>query len=96
MKVLHFTVRGDSYSANEAGHIRRNDMPSLGFSPTWILLGVSTHHWHQSVKVPLAAIFADPKQMLKGYVWDRDHGATRTWMGSGNPRVTSAFTTEEK
>lgn len=83
------SVRG-SFDVNAQGHIRRCDMPEMGFSSSWLFLGVSHHHWNNHITASLQAIWKDPQIALNGIVWDRDHGTMRTWGGYKIPRITSA------
>lgn len=96
MKTLHFKFRDDFYRVNEEGHINTKNF--TGFSPTWIFLGGSKHHWSNWYHVSLKDAFDNPK-LLEGCLgWDKDHGTTRQWMGSYNgklPRITNVYVTEK-
>lgn len=74
-----FTISDGSeyYSVTFDGHIGR-----VNWSPTgdWRVLGLSYHHnsnrcvpW-ETIRSQLAA-----GEVLKGYLWDKDHGSTRRW-----------------
>jgi hypothetical protein len=95
MKILRFYCQRGYFDVNEAGMIKRLDMPEFKFSETWRFLGVSTHHWHNRVTVTLADIFDNPKLAIKGYVWDVDHGTMRQWGGGGDHRITQAWVRDE-
>uniref|UniRef100_A0A6M3LEA6 Uncharacterized protein n=2 Tax=viral metagenome TaxID=1070528 RepID=A0A6M3LEA6_9ZZZZ len=67
------------------------------FSEQWLFLGVSFHHWRTNIDLKLEDI-KDPKDLIKGLVWDVDHGTTRQWGGSyyGKiPRIVDAYFEEE-
>ena len=92
MAILHFQCRGEWFAVDEKGRIKGNGLAN--HSDGWLFLGVSKHHWSNSIDVRLADAFKDPKSLLKGLVWDRDHGTTRVWGGryAGKlPRVTAAY-----
>jgi len=92
MKILHFTFRGEFYQVNEYGHIKSNGSES--FSPTWIFLGGSKHHWNTSITVPLNMAFESPEKLEGCLGWDKDHGTTRQWAGQyvGNlPRIRNVY-----
>jgi hypothetical protein len=95
MKVLHFKFRDDYYQVNEEGHIKTQKL--TGFSPTWVFLGGSKHHWSNRINVSLKDAFDNPK-LLEGCLgWDKDHGTTRQWGGSYNgklPRISNVYVTE--
>jgi hypothetical protein len=96
MKTLHFQHRGQWFKVTEDGFIVRTDIDESEPSGQWLFLGVSTHHWHRHVTVTLEQAFSKPKSIVGGYVWDCDHGTTRTWGGSyyGKvPRITAAYVT---
>lgn len=95
MKTLHFTFRGEHYAVNEAGHIKANGLPD--FSPSWVFLGGSHHHWCKYVTVPLAEAFREPEKLNGCLGWDRDHGTTRIWGGmwAGRvPRIRGAYVSQ--
>lgn len=98
-KVLRFMFRGEWYTVSlapetlgqvmQGGNGCKFNLPH----PQWVILGVSTHHWHNHATVPLTADI-DPASLIGGYVWDVDHGTTRQWGGAGNgkiPRITQAY-----
>ncbi len=98
--ILRFECRGEWFSVNEKGGIRRDvfkDDPHYGeFSNDWILLGGSTHHWHRKITVPINKIIENPKLFIGCLVWDLDHGHVRQWGGKYQgklPRVTNAYIT---
>lgn len=96
MKVLHFTFRGQPYMVNESGHIMANGLNT--FSPTWIFLGGSNHHWSNRINVTLKDAFENPKLLDGCLGWDKDHGTTRKWGGSHHgklPRIVNAYVKEE-
>lgn len=79
VRFLRFTFRGERYDVNEKGEIRANGLKD--FSPTWIFLGGSKHHWSRRVTVTLSMAFENP-HLLNGCLgWDKDHGTTRQWGG---------------
>ena len=95
MKILHFSFRGTHYQVNEKGHIKANALND--FSPTWIFLGGSTHHWHNSVTIPLHEVFENPGKLNGCLGWDKDHGTIRCWGGSYGgklPRIKEAYVDE--
>jgi hypothetical protein len=90
--VLCFTHRGKNYQVNEDGMIKGPN--SNEFSSSWTFLGVSFHHWRQSIDVHWLDAFENPKSIIGGIVWDVDHGTTRKWGGQFHgklPRITNAF-----
>ena len=94
---LHIDVscRG-SYVINEDGYITQDtgNAKSVHFSNSWVFLGVSLHHWRKGIDVKVEEAFKDPSRLVKGIVWDIDHGTIRKWSGScyGRlPRVTRAW-----
>lgn len=91
---LHIEIRGEYYTIDKDGNITRDDMPNMESSDNWKFLGVSTHHWQNNVVHSFSAIWNEPQLAINGYVWDRDHGTTRTWGGKycGRiPRITKAW-----
>lgn len=90
-KILHFTFRGEYYEVNEDGAIKTTK--SGDFSPTWLFLGGTKHHWSNHVTISLKNAFENP-ELLNGCLgFDKDHGTTRQWAGSyyGKlPRITGA------
>ena len=94
-KYLHFEHRGDWYVVNHKGEIKSRNNGT--FSKNWIFRGVSTHHWSNHIDVNLAEAFKSPKSIIKGIVWDIDHGTHRTWGGSYGgkiPKVQAAHVDE--
>lgn len=79
MKTLSFFHRGDLYLVNERGEINANGIGR--FSPDWVFLGGSRHHWSNRIGVTLADAFRDPALLNGCLGWDRDHGTTRRWGG---------------
>ena len=79
MRELRFTFRGEEYRVNEEGHISANGIGQ--FSKEWVFLGGSCHHWCNSVSLPLAVAFENPKLLNGCLGWDRDHGTVRRWGG---------------
>ena len=94
-QILNFYIRGERYEVNRRGQMRRTDT-NMKFSDTWKFLGVSFHHWKRSVDLTVAQAFKNPDALVKGLVWDLDHGTTRQWGGRYNgrlPRIISACIT---
>ena len=92
MKTLNFTFRGESYQVNEKGHISTRN--SRQFSDKWIFLGGTKHHWSNTITIPLATAFKDPKLLNGCLGFDKDHGTTRQWNGRYNgrlPRITNVY-----
>lgn len=90
-KELHFIIRGTEYKVNERGLLTQCNWR---FSGGWQFLGVSYHHWRRGIDINLKEAFENPKLLIKGLVWDRDHGTIRQWGGSyyGKlPRITCAW-----
>lgn len=94
MNALRFTHRDEEYiislEPETLGHViqrrrsYRYDRKPLNFGlphPEWVILGVSHHHWRNSIDVPITPD-VDPEQLEGGLVWDLDHGTTRVWGGS--------------
>lgn len=93
-KILNFKFRDQFYQVNEQGHINTNRIN--GFSPTWIFLGGSKHHWSNRVNVRLEDAFENPNELEGCLGWDNDNGTIRTWGGSYNgklPRITNVYVT---
>ena len=91
-QILNFHIRGERYEVNRKGQMRRTDMP-MEFSDSWKFLGVSFHHWKQSIDLTVTEAFKNPDALVKGLLWDSDHGTPRQWGGCYNgriPRITSA------
>lgn len=91
-KELHYIYRGKEYKVNRQGALTQAGNKS--FSYNWHFLGVSFHHWRNGIDVTLDQAFEDPKSIIKGLIWDRDHGTLRRSGGSyfGRlPRITSAW-----
>jgi hypothetical protein len=98
MKVLVFRCRGTWYEASlepdTLGQVKRYGYHEWGVPhPSWRILGVSKHHMQNHVTVPLTPDI-DPKTLIKGYVFDVDHGTTRRWGGGGEIRITDAYVKE--
>lgn len=95
--TLHIYIRGEHYSIDEHGCFMggpNNVKPGCVNGHEWKFLGVSTHHWHNHIIHTFKDIVINPKLAVHGYLWDIDHGTTRTWGGSyyGRlPRITSAW-----
>jgi len=97
MKILHFYFRGMEYLVNEKGEINANNIGR--FSPDWIFLGGSEHHWHNHITVPLAKAFEWPLLLNRCLGWDRDHGTVRQWRGyyySRIARIQNAYIEERE
>jgi len=91
MRQLHFCCRGEWYRVNTLGHITQ--IRNKTFTENWIFLGVSKHHWRNGIDVYFSPD-VDAKELIGGYVWDLDHGTTRTWgggFGGKLPTVTQAY-----
>lgn len=92
--MLHFQCRGEWYKVNDEGHMTQE--ANNNFSGKWKFLGVSYHHWRNGIDLRFEDI-TDPSKLIKGLVWDVDHGTTRQWGGQycGRlPRITNVYTTE--
>lgn len=90
MKFLFFECRGERYCVHENGNLTK---VGHHVSNQWKFLGVSFHHWKQTIEVTCEQAFNDPKTIIGGLVWDKDHGTIRQWGGKYNgklPRITSA------
>jgi hypothetical protein len=62
----------------------------------WEIIGVSKHHWRRDIDIPITSD-VDPNSLIKGIVWDVDHGTTRIWGGlyyGKIPRIQSAWIEE--
>lgn len=103
MKTLHFIHAGTSYACSlepeTLGHVTRYGEHTWKLPHgSWVILGVS-RRWNQKcIPVPLTPGI-DPKTLIGGYAWDRDHGTIRTWGGQYRgklPRISSAWITEGK
>jgi hypothetical protein len=95
-RYLHFMARGEYFVINRKGEVKSKG--SGEFSPTWLILGFSTHHWRQGWDIPVSEAFKKPASIVKTIVWDKDHGTVRTWGGSyyGKlPRVTAAWVNDD-
>lgn len=91
MKKLVFYFRGEKYEVNESGQIKANGLNY--FSPNWIFLGGSRHHWSNRINVSLRDAFEKPDLLNRCLGWDKDHGTTRQWGGfylGKIPRITGA------
>lgn len=98
MRILNITIRGETYMVDENGCIFGGPNKIKEPSGNWKFLGVSTHHWHRRIIHTFEDIWKNPKLAINGYLWDLDHGTTRTWMGQYHgkiPRITSAYITGE-
>ena len=103
MKTLHFTHAGTSYACSlepeTLGHVTRYGKHTFALPhPSWKILGFSHHHWCNSITIPLA-VGIDPERLRRCFVWDSDHGTTRTWGGrycGKLPRIFSAWITDGK
>ena len=103
MRTLNFTHGGTSYSCSlepeTLGHVTRYGehvfaLPHL----SWKILGFSSHHWHNRITILLTPEI-DPTILKRCFVWDSDHGTTRTWGGqyAGKlPCISSAWITDGK
>ena len=90
-KQLVFTFRGETYRVDEQGRINANNIGH--FSDTWLFLGGMSHHWRNSIDVPLREDFVHPTKLNGCLGVDKDHGTVRGWGGAYNgklPRITHA------
>ena len=88
--IVHCNER---FLINEKGEIQRIDT-THEISGDWLFLGVSFHHWSNHIDIDLKKAFDNPQLLIKGLVWDLDHGTIRQWSGSYNgklPRITDAY-----
>ena len=97
-KVLHFVQRGTDYEVSlepeTLGHFMKYGEHKFNLPhPEWVMLGVSKHPQRGGVDVKITPD-VDPKSLVKGYVWDKDHGTTRRWGGGGEIRITNAYVEE--
>lgn len=94
-KILNFSFRGQHYQVNESGEINANGIDH--FSPDWIFLGGTKHHWSNRATITLKMAFEKPK-LLEGCLgFDIDHGTRRQWSGQYFgmlPRITNVYITE--
>jgi hypothetical protein len=103
MKTLYFTHAGTDYACSiepeTLGHVTRYGEHTFKLPhPSWTILGFSSHHWHNRITIPLTPA-VDVKRILHCFVWDSDHGTTRTWGGQycGKlSRISSARVTTTK
>lgn len=102
MKVLEFNYAGTRYEVSlekkTLGHIIRYGRHKWPLPhPSWVMLGISTHHWHRRVTIPLRPdIMAE--ELRGGIVWDCAYGSTRTWNGrymGKLPRVEQPYIRKE-
>ena len=94
MKTLLFKCRGEWYKVKENGDMLQENNTYNKWDKNWRLLGVSFHHCRNNTDMGVKELFDNPEKMIKGYVWDIDHGTTRFWGGQyyGKlPRVESAY-----
>jgi len=89
--MLHFRCRGEWFKVNDSGFMTQeaND----NFSDNWCFLGVSFHHWRNGIDVRFSPKI-QARDLIKGIVWDHDHGTTRQWGGcyfGKLPRITDAY-----
>lgn len=94
MKTLLFEARGEWYKVKENGDLLQVNNTYNKWDKNWKLLGVSFHHWKQSINLGVKELFKNPDKMKNGIIWDIDHGTTRVWGGQYNgklPRVSSAY-----
>ena len=93
---LCIVFRGKKYLINRKGEIQRTDLQHE-VSGDWLFLGVSFHHWRNGIDIDLKKALDNPQLLIKGLVWDLDHGTTRQWLGLYNgklPRITNAYLTD--
>ena len=91
-KELHFIHFGKEYKVNKNGQLTQCNNKYWGNN--WLFLGVSFHHWRNGIDITFEQAFNNPKSIIKGLVWDVDHGTLRKWGGrylGKLPRITSAW-----
>jgi hypothetical protein len=101
MRTLTFRHAGKDYACSlepeTLGHVTQYGEHHFPLPhPSWVIIGFSTHHWHNRITIPLTTDI-DPRSIYRAYVWDSDHGTTRTWGGKyfGKlPRIDWAITKE--
>jgi len=81
MKILIILIRGNYYKINCKGEIFGGEHDLTEPSGDWLFLGTSTHHMNNRVIHSFHEIWKNPSLAVKGYMWDKDHGTTRTWSG---------------
>ena len=94
-QVLKFCCRGEWYKVKPNGDLLQVANTYNEWGETWKFLGVSFHHWRQGIDLSVTEAFQEPKKLIGGLVWDRDHGTSRQWGGQYNgklPRITQAYT----
>ena len=93
-KILYFSCRGEVYKVKENGELIQENNIFNKWDKSWKLLGVSFHHWRRDIDLSVEEIFKNPEKMVKGIVWDVDHGTVRQWGGrycGKLPRVEWAY-----
>jgi hypothetical protein len=93
--MLHFKCRGEWFLVNEEGNMTQERHPT--FSEGWKFLGVSFHHWKNSIDLHFEEAKTNPTKLIGGLVWDFDHGSIRRWGGQyfGRlPRITAVYVEE--
>ena len=101
--LFEFYCRGKQYVCSLApdtfGHVIQAGGAHWALPhPTWRIVGFSHHHMCNNITRTLEQIAENPELAVGCYVWDNDHGTTRTWGGMycGHiPRVTSARVIKE-
>lgn len=95
--MLNIIIRGENYKIDKHGCIlggSNNVELTCKNGHQWDFLGVSKHHWKQSVDFTFKDIQKNPKLAIGGLFWDIDHGTTRQWKGrycGKLPRITNAW-----
>ena len=99
MKTLHIK-HGDKWYAcsldeETLGHVTQYGEHNFKLPhPSWKILGFSTH-WMQNYIVHRISPSITVEEVLKGYVWDSDHGTTRQWGGGWKPNYVREAYIEE-
>jgi len=99
MKTLAFHYRGKDYRVSlekeTLGHFMTYGEHKFPLpNPSWIMLGVSFHHWRSGGPNLRLEDLKDGKELKGGIVWDIDHGTVRRWGGLWNgkiPRILDAW-----
>lgn len=99
MKVLHFFSRGEwhqvSLETDTIGQFIKSGGKTFTLPhTTWRVIGFSKHHMNNHPTIPITHNITE-EDVKKTYVWDKDHGTTRMWMGT-YPRIINAFITDKE
>ena len=95
-KTITFLCRGAwhvvSVEPKTMGHVMKAGSGSFKLPhASWKILGVTKRWNSNTLDYNIKQLGKNPKLMVKGYVWDVDHGTQRTWGGVGEVRVMSAY-----